>query len=267
MNTLLKTDGNRASGPTFIRDHMQITEDIRDYWNLRSSGFSNAVMAEMFERGENILEQIINLTKAETGLKVLDVGCGPGLLSMVLSRAGMDVVGIDYSEEMIKQAKSNAFKQTLDIDFMIMDAQNMSFEDCSFDIIVSRDVLWNLPLPEKAYEEMVRVLRPGGRGLVIDGNYYLHLFDEKYARNRHIPRDADRPNYHSEYNQDGVDFNIIADIAKKLPLSREERPAWDLRTLGGLGVSDISYQLKTVNADDRNLVVGFTEVFTKRSFQ
>ena len=144
-----------------------------------------------------------------------------------------------------------------------MDAQDMNFEDGSFDIVVSRDVLWNLPFPEKAYSEMVRVLRPGGRGLVIDGNYYLHLFDERYARKRYAPKKGDRPDYHSKYNQDGVDFNIIADIAKDLPLSREERPAWDLRTLGSLGVSDVSYQLKTVKTDGGNLVVGFTEVFTK----
>lgn len=242
---------------------MQITEDIRDYWNRRSSGFSDAIMAEMSTRGEDILDRIVALTGAGTGSRVLDVGCGPGLLSMILGRTGMDVVGIDYSEEMIKEAESNASEQKLDIEFVRMDAQDMDFEDGSFDIVVSRDILWNLPFPEKAYSEMVRVLRPGGRGLVIDGNYYLHLFDERYARKRYAPKKGDRPDYHSKYNQDGVDFNIIADIAKDLPLSREERPAWDLRTLGSLGVSDVSYQLKTVKTDGGNLVVGFTEVFTK----
>ena len=78
---------------------MKITEDIRDYWNRRSSGFSDAIMAEMSTRGEDILDRIVALTGAGTGSRVLDVGCGPGLLSMILGRTGMDVVGIDYSEE------------------------------------------------------------------------------------------------------------------------------------------------------------------------
>ncbi|NMA82839.1 MAG: class I SAM-dependent methyltransferase [Epulopiscium sp.] len=49
-------------------------------------------------------------------------------------------------------------------------------------IIVSRDLVWNLENPDKAYTEWMRVLRPGGHILIFDGNYYLHYYSKDYEK-------------------------------------------------------------------------------------
>lgn len=241
---------------------MQIKEDVRDYWDRRSAGFSDAVMEEYSERGEELYRTIADATGIGEGSRVLDVGCGPGLLSIVMSEHGANVIGIDYSDKMIAQARRNVESKGLPAEFMRMDAQNMDFDDCTFDAVVSRDVLWNLPEPEKAYSEMFRVLRPGCRGFVTDGNYYLRLFDDRYAIKRPEP-DKGHPNRHAAHNKDHVDFNIMTEIARDLPLSRVERPMWDLATLCRLGVKDVSYSIHTLDSEDGRLIMRFSETFTK----
>ena len=68
---------------------------------------------------------------------------GKGRMVDLLS-ADYDVVGIDYSYEMVARATENASRTGVQPVFMRMDAQSMTFADESFDLIVSRDVLWNL---------------------------------------------------------------------------------------------------------------------------
>lgn len=241
---------------------MPIIEDVRDYWDSRSAGFSDAVMEEYSERGEEIYRAIAEATGIGEGSRVLDVGCGPGLLSIVMSEHGASVTGIDYSEKMVAQARRNAESKGLPAEFMKMDAQDMDFDDCSFDAVVSRDMLWSLPEPERAYAEMVRVLVPGGRGFVTDGNYYLRLFDSRYDIKRPEPAEG-RPNLHEAHNKDHVDFNIMTEIARNLPLSRVERPMWDLATLCRLGVGDVSYHIRTLDSENGRLIMRFSETFTK----
>lgn len=241
---------------------MPIIEDVKDYWDSRSAGFSDAVMEEYSERGEEIYRAIAEATGIGKGSRVLDVGCGPGLLSIVMSGHGAVVTGIDYSDKMIAQARRNSESKGLPAEFVRMDAQRMGFDDCSFDAVVSRDVLWSLPEPEKAYAEMVRVLRPGCNGFVIDGNYYLRLFDSRYDIRRPEP-DKGHPNRHAAHNKDHVDFNIMTELARSLPLSRVERPMWDLATLCRLGVEDVSYSVRTLDSENGRLIMRFSETFTK----
>lgn len=241
---------------------MQIKESVRDYWDSRSAGFSDAVMEEYSERGEEIYHAIAEATGIDEGSRVLDVGCGPGLLSIVMSEQGATVTGIDYSDKMIAEARRNAESKGIPVEFIRMDAQHMDFDDCSFDAVVSRDVLWSLPEPEKTYSEMIRVLRPGCRGYVTDGNYYLRLFDSRYDIRRPEP-DKEHPNRHAAHNKDHVDFNIMTEIAKSLPLSRVERPMWDLATLCRLGVEEVSYSIRTLDSENGRLIMRFSETFTK----
>ena len=77
--------------------------------------------------------------------------------------AGYRVTAIDYSEQMIEQAKRRFRQMKIDAKVMQMDAQNLKFADESFDVVVSRNVIWNLDDPSRAYNEMYRVLRPDGK--------------------------------------------------------------------------------------------------------
>jgi ubiquinone/menaquinone biosynthesis C-methylase UbiE len=104
------------------------------------------------------------------GLEALDVGCGTGFLSLELAARGHQVTGIDFAPEMLALAKEKAAKAGAAIRFEHADAENLPFAAGSFDLVISRHVLWTLPHPEAAIEEWVRVLRPGGRLVVIDGH-------------------------------------------------------------------------------------------------
>ncbi len=235
---------------------MQLTESIRDYWDRRSSGFSDAVINEMERKGEGVAQWVADTTGIRSG-RVLDLGCGPGFFSILLSSAGYDVLGIDYSPEMVSHATENASEAGVDPEFMRMDAQSMSFPDSSFDLVVSRDVLWTLEHPERAYSEIFRVLRPGGRALISDGNYYLHLYDDSYSRPERAERHED--NQHMRFNKDNVDFGIIERLAEELPLSRIHRPQWDLDTVRALGGS-----VEVVSSDeDKGRIRRFTVLVTK----
>ena len=132
---------------------------------------------------------------------------------------------MDLSPEMIDRARENAEARGLDAKYMLGDASDPALEPGSLDLIVSRWVVWNLPAPADAYRRWMLLLKPGGRFLVIDGNHYLHLFDERYAALHEVT--APLPGHAEKYVR-GVDFTVMDRIAHSLPLSRIDRPAWDV---------------------------------------
>lgn len=104
------------------------------------------------------------------GLAALDIGCGTGFLSLELAARGHRVTGIDFAPEMLALAKQKAEAAGAAIRFEHADAENLPFPPASFDLVITRHVLWTLPHPEAAIGEWIRVLRPGGRLAVIDGH-------------------------------------------------------------------------------------------------
>ena len=111
-----------------------------------------------------------------------------------------------------------------------MDAQALEFPDNTFDVVVSRNLTWNLPDPERAYREWFRVLKPGGRMINFDADWYGYLFDEK----KRVAVAQDRDNV----RQEGcTDYNAyekadeMEQISLLLPMGRVNRPDWDIQTL------------------------------------
>lgn len=105
-------------------------------------------------------------------LKILDVGCGPGIVSMQLTDIGHDVTGVDISDGMLDVARKNASLFDLDIDFQFADAEHLPFGDCTFDAVVSDYMLWTVPDPGKVMAEWFRVLKPGGTVAYVDGDWF-----------------------------------------------------------------------------------------------
>jgi ubiquinone/menaquinone biosynthesis C-methylase UbiE len=102
------------------------------------------------------------------GLRILDVGTGTGFLSIPLAELGHEVVGVDMSEGMMSICRRKAQGKNVKIDLRNGDAEELPFDDNSFDIVVSRWVLWTLFHPEKAVNEWHRVLRPEGRAYAFE---------------------------------------------------------------------------------------------------
>lgn len=217
---------------------MSQLEKIRDYWNMRGEGFSLSNMDQLNaqETRELWLTRLKKYAPEGERLKCLDIGCGPGIFSILLAGLEHEVCAIDYTENMLKEAEKNAGKQRAKISFFRMDAQSLDFEDESYDYIVTRNVTWNLEQPEKAYAEWLRVLKPGGHLVNFDGNHNRHKNDPLYAEYR--SSDAYVDPHKKEYVKD-VDLSVMERISRYLPLSSEERPNWDCDVLIKLGVSSI----------------------------
>lgn len=79
--------------------------------------------------------------------------------SVLLANLGCQVIGIDYSDKMLEEARSNAQKFKANVEFQKMDVQDLGFQDETFDLIITRNVTWNLEKPVQAYQEMFRVLK------------------------------------------------------------------------------------------------------------
>ena len=106
--------------------------------------------------------------KAKDEIKILDIGTGPGFFPVILAEAGYKVTAVDYTQEMLDTAKRNAGNLCERISFYKMDAQNLEFEDDVFDVVISRNLTWNLKDPKRAYEEWCRVLKPGGHLVILE---------------------------------------------------------------------------------------------------
>lgn len=100
---------------------------------------------------------------------VLDIGTGTGIIAMLLADLGYRVRGVDLSEAMLSEARRKAEHAGLSARFEIGDAMDPRGEPASIDAVVSRHVLWTLTDPPRALKSWLRLLRPGGRLVIIDG--------------------------------------------------------------------------------------------------
>jgi len=101
--------------------------------------------------------------------RILEVAPGPGYLSIELAKYGQyRITGLDISKTFVEIATENAGRASLKIDFQQGNASAMPFRKDIFDFIVCRAAFKNFSQPAEAMNEMYRVLRPGGRALIID---------------------------------------------------------------------------------------------------
>ncbi|HEV8588379.1 MAG TPA: class I SAM-dependent methyltransferase [Pyrinomonadaceae bacterium] len=101
------------------------------------------------------------------GLRVLEIGCGIGTDGAQFSEAGADYTGVDLTEAAIELARNNLKTRDLRGEFRVADAENLDFPDESFDLVYSHGVLHHTPDIVAAVGEVHRVLKPGGRAIVM----------------------------------------------------------------------------------------------------
>ncbi|HLN98113.1 MAG TPA: class I SAM-dependent methyltransferase [Pyrinomonadaceae bacterium] len=101
------------------------------------------------------------------GLKVLEVGCGLGTDGAQFAQAGADYTGVDLTPAAVELARRRFELFDLPGKFQTSDAENLPFPDDSFDLVYSHGVLHHTPETGKAIVEIHRVLRPGGRAVVM----------------------------------------------------------------------------------------------------
>lgn len=229
----------------------QTLEQIRQYWNSRAEGYTLSNREELEDEHRIFLweQQIRRALNGRICRHVLDVGCGPGFFSVLLARLGYEVTAVDYTENMLTEARKNAAHYGVDIDFRRMDAQKLDFEDGIFDLVISRNVLWNLEQPEQAYREWLRVLKPNGTVMNFDGNFYYYVTDAEYG---------DRTRWEHKHMQ-GINANSIDRIGEHLPMARRLRPEWDVQELQKLGAREVCSNVtnEKILEDGYRLILNF----------
>ena len=115
-------------------------------------------------RYENIQEKKVEAIKEylKGSTRILDVGCGTGSLLEEVSSDKELAVGVDFSIEMLRRAR----ERLGDAKLILADADNLPFQDGTFDLVVSLTLLQNVPEPSKTIREMARVVETGGLILV-----------------------------------------------------------------------------------------------------
>lgn len=154
--------GDRMDGYAGIKDCLRVYWDMIscDYERLRGCRSDEEKIAWKYS-----FQKHLNIRKG----RILDVGTGTGFVARILAELGHEVTAIDISKKMIEIAREIALRKGQSVDFRVGDAENLEFEDCTFDAVVCRYVLWTLPDPERAVREWARVTRSGGKVVIVDG--------------------------------------------------------------------------------------------------
>lgn len=214
-------------------------ERIVNYWERRSESFLKQRRDELHDPiADRWLEEILPFLPKGKMLRILDAGCGTGFFSILLAKQGHQVVGTDLTKGMIENAGILAGEELGEsvkgaCSFYLMDAENLDFEDESFDAVISRNLTWTLPHPITAYGEWLRVLKPGGVLINFDANYGKSNFSDTSAL----------PENHAHHMLGDDMMRECEAIKRQLPISACARPAWDLDILGKLGVQQFSVDL------------------------
>lgn len=130
---------------------MKTFQSIEDNWD-----------ANLYDRKHSFVSKygnrLVELFNPKQGEKILDIGCGTGDLANALYEWGVEVVGIDKSENMIKQANS----KYPHIQFMVQDVTNLEYHS-EFDAVFSNATLHWVHPPTQALHRIYQSLKPGGR--------------------------------------------------------------------------------------------------------
>jgi phosphatidylethanolamine/phosphatidyl-N-methylethanolamine N-methyltransferase len=131
----------------------------------RWAPFYDLVFGAVFERGR----RSVVAAGERVGSRILEVGVGTGL-SLPFYSSETRIVGIDISEEMLQRARTRVSERGLHHveALMVMDAEQLTFPDESFDVVTAQCVVNTVPNPQAALEEFARVLRPDGEIILLN---------------------------------------------------------------------------------------------------
>ncbi|WP_353641824.1 class I SAM-dependent methyltransferase [Mesorhizobium sp. WSM2239] len=150
-----------------------LRDEIRDYWSARAETFDLSVGHEIFSQRERTAWHglILRHLGPGEGRRALDLACGTGVVSHLMHDLGYAVTGLDWSEAMLSKARAKAAQRESDIRFLLGDAERTLEEKKSYDVLVTRHLVWTLVDPQAAFAEWFALLKPGGRLLIVDGDF------------------------------------------------------------------------------------------------
>jgi SAM-dependent methyltransferase len=162
---------SRAEAPMGAADVTQFGEidrsDDPEYFARFLTGASSS------RGGHEARVAAMERLRLQAGHRVLDAGCGLGQcvaeLAGIVGPSGR-AVGVDLSQAMIAKARSHCSRERLPVSFAVADVHRLPFADATFDASRAGSLLISVADPERALAELVRVVRPGGRVVVLDSD-------------------------------------------------------------------------------------------------
>jgi ubiquinone/menaquinone biosynthesis C-methylase UbiE len=166
-----------------------VKQQVAAHWDRRAAHFDEDFGHSIRTAAERAAwDRILDLIlPAGDALEALDIGCGTGFFSLELAFRGHRVTGVDFAPSMIAQARKKAAERHATIRYEEADAEQLPFAAGSFDMAVSRHLLWTLPHPERAMDEWIRVLRPGARLIIVDSQANVSASPEALDNARRSP--------------------------------------------------------------------------------
>lgn len=168
------------------------------------------------------------------GAKVADVGCGGGLLSEALARAGARVTGVDLGERVIETAQLHLHESNLQVDYRVQSSTELAAsEAASFDVVCCMELIEHVPDPAALVNDLAAMLKPGGRLFLSTLNRTPAAFGAAIVGAEYVMRLLPRGTHHyaqflkpSELarllRQAGLDLEDVSGLAYN-PLNRK---AW-----------------------------------------
>jgi len=148
-----------------------LKESIRAYWSHRAKTFDLAFGHGIFSPEEfRAWQEPARATLGTSPLRVLELACGTGEITKLILDLGHEVTALDFSEEMLTVARAKHPGNSR-VRFILADAENTMEPDQAYDAIVCRHLVWTLTEPEATFREWLRLLRPGGKLIVYDGDW------------------------------------------------------------------------------------------------
>ena len=223
---------------------MLTQEKINEDWTIRSDNYNHYVEEELAtDRPEKWLRLIEENVGKKCPLRILDAGCGPGFFSVLLSKAGHKVTGIDESEGMLSHARKNAEKFGVEPEFIKGDFGALPFKDSTFDLVISRNVTHIIREHLKVYGEWLRVLKPGGVLLIFDANWHLP-YQEGAVREEAIWREREGlEKYGRGFTYDGSYEYINSELNPEnyREFGKALRPDFDIGVLKQLPCTELYF--------------------------
>lgn len=146
-------------------------EEIRNLFAQVADGYDRANDAMTFGMAHLWRRKLVAWSEAKPGHRVLDCATGTGDLAIEFKKSVGDageVIGTDFCEEMLAHAPAKAAKSGLKVEFRQADAMNLPFGDNEFDIASIAYGIRNVNDPQRALKEMARVVKPGGRVMILE---------------------------------------------------------------------------------------------------
>jgi ubiquinone/menaquinone biosynthesis C-methylase UbiE len=151
-----------------------MTDDARVLWDAEAAAFDDAADhglrdPEVRRAWVDLLIPLIN----GRGLRVADLGCGTGTLSLLLATEGGHLVtGVDFSPEMIRRAQAKTEHTSPRPEFVVADATEPPLPAGKFDVVLCRHVLWAMNDPAAALNKWIELLTPNGVLILIEGRWH-----------------------------------------------------------------------------------------------